>query len=87
MSSSKPDLSLKSPRILCLHGGGVTGEAFRLQARALIAKLQPTFRLVFADGPFFCDPGTPYPLLPTVPSPPLLFYTHVIGRVSADDGV
>lgn len=29
----------------------------RLQARALIAKLSPTFRLVFADGPFLCDPG------------------------------
>ncbi|KIW04141.1 uncharacterized protein PV09_04949 [Verruconis gallopava] len=57
MSSSKPDDSLASPRILCLHGGGVTGEAFKLQSRALIAKLQPTFRLVFADGPFFCDAG------------------------------
>lgn len=44
------------PRILCLHGGGVTGEVFRLQARSLIKAL-PDFRLVFADGPFFCDPG------------------------------
>ena len=44
------------PRILCLHGGGVTGDVFKAQARALI-KYLPDFRLVFADGPFFCDPG------------------------------
>ncbi len=44
------------PLVLCLHGGGVTGEVFRLQARSLIRFL-PAFRLVFADGPFFCDPG------------------------------
>lgn len=47
---------LHHPRILCLHGGGVTAEIFRLQSRALIAHL-PAFRLVFADGPFFCNPG------------------------------
>ncbi|OCK77112.1 hypothetical protein K432DRAFT_395885 [Lepidopterella palustris CBS 459.81] len=34
------------PRILCLHGGGVNAEIFRI-----------TFRLVSADGPFYCDPG------------------------------
>lgn len=45
------------PRILCLHGGGVTGEIFRLQSRALIAALSPYFRLVYADGPFFCPAG------------------------------
>ncbi|KAF2857928.1 hypothetical protein K470DRAFT_260353 [Piedraia hortae CBS 480.64] len=44
------------PRILCLHGGGVTGEIFSKQARTLIKNL-PDFRLVFADGPFFCDAG------------------------------
>ena len=49
-----PDLSL--PRILCLHGGGVTGEIFALQARNLIKAL-PGFRLVFADGPFYCAAG------------------------------
>ncbi|THY60769.1 hypothetical protein D6C98_02226 [Aureobasidium pullulans] len=48
------DLSL--PRILCLHGGGVTAEIFQLQARSLIKAL-PTFRLIFADGPFYCPPG------------------------------
>ncbi|EMC99631.1 hypothetical protein BAUCODRAFT_145028 [Baudoinia panamericana UAMH 10762] len=47
---------LDAPRILCLHGGGVTGEIFRMQARSLIRDL-PDFRLVFADGPFFCDAG------------------------------
>jgi predicted esterase len=44
------------PRILCLHGGGVTGDVFRMQARSLI-KYLPDFRLVFADGPFYCNPG------------------------------
>ena len=48
--------NLALPRILCLHGGGVTGEVFRAQARSLIKNL-PDFRLVFADGPFYCDPG------------------------------
>lgn len=49
--------SLHLPRILCLHGGGVTAEIFRLQSRALIALLSPHFRLVFADGPFYCPAG------------------------------
>ncbi|KAK3073507.1 hypothetical protein LTR53_004846 [Teratosphaeriaceae sp. CCFEE 6253] len=41
------DLTL--PRILCLHGGGVTAEIFRLQSRSLI-KYLPAFRLDY--GPF-----------------------------------
>lgn len=53
--SAADDQTLHLPRILCLHGGGVTGEIFRLQARSIIRDL-PSFRLVFADGPFFCDP-------------------------------
>ncbi|GAB7361290.1 hypothetical protein MBLNU230_g1350t1 [Neophaeotheca triangularis] len=53
-NASPEDLSL--PRILCLHGGGVNKETFRAQARSIIKAL-PDFRLVFADGPFFCDPG------------------------------
>lgn len=57
MTSTTPDPTLNLPRILCLHGGGVTGEAFKLQSRAIIARLKTTFRLVFADGPFLCDPG------------------------------
>ncbi|EON64279.1 hypothetical protein W97_03510 [Coniosporium apollinis CBS 100218] len=56
-NGTTPDPTLHSPRLLCLHGGGVTGDIFRAQSRALISRLSPTFRLVFADGPFFCDPG------------------------------
>jgi len=52
----QPADTLSLPRILCLHGGGVTGDVFRAQARSLIRYL-PSFRLVFADGPFFCDAG------------------------------
>jgi pimeloyl-ACP methyl ester carboxylesterase len=57
MAPEPSDPTLHLPRILCLHGGGVTAEAFRLQSRALITRLKSTFRLVFADGPFLCDPG------------------------------
>lgn len=45
------------PRLLCLHGGGVTAEIFFLQLRVLRSVLSPHFRLVCADGPFFCAPG------------------------------
>jgi predicted esterase len=48
---------LDAPRILCLHGGGVNAEIFEAQARALIRALAPHFRLVFADGPWFCEAG------------------------------
>lgn len=51
-----PDPTLHHPRILCLHGGGVNRDVFRAQARSLIKAL-PSFRLVFADGPFYCAPG------------------------------
>lgn len=51
------DSSLALPRILCLHGGGVTGDVFRLQARALIQAFKSRFRFVFVDAPFLCDAG------------------------------
>ena len=51
MHASGPDTSGR-PRILCLHGGGVSAQIFRLQARKLVEVLSPYFRLVFADGPF-----------------------------------
>ncbi|KAF2088123.1 hypothetical protein K490DRAFT_40487 [Saccharata proteae CBS 121410] len=56
-TAATADATLHLPRILCLHGGGVTAEIFALQSRALIAHLRPSFRLVFADGPFLCAPG------------------------------
>ncbi|KAF2155147.1 hypothetical protein K461DRAFT_266452 [Myriangium duriaei CBS 260.36] len=55
MPSDNPTLAL--PRILCLHGGGVTAEIFALQARVLTSTLSSHFRFVFADGPYFCDAG------------------------------
>lgn len=51
-----PEQTLHLPRILCLHGGGVNADVFRMQARSLMRAL-PDFRLVFADGPFFCEAG------------------------------
>lgn len=53
--SANPDTK-SLPRILCLHGGGVNGTIFEFQARSLIPHLQQSFRLVWADGPFLCDP-------------------------------
>ncbi|KAF1842718.1 uncharacterized protein K460DRAFT_367678 [Cucurbitaria berberidis CBS 394.84] len=44
------------PRILCLHGGGVNAAIFKAQSRSLIRHLQHSFRLVWVDAPFFCDP-------------------------------
>lgn len=46
--------TLALPRILCLHGGGVNADIFRLQMRAIISRLSRQFRFVFADGPFIC---------------------------------
>ena len=43
------------PRILCLHGGGVNAAIYKAQSRCLIPHLQQSFRLVWADAPFFCD--------------------------------
>ncbi|KAF2789928.1 hypothetical protein K505DRAFT_327915 [Melanomma pulvis-pyrius CBS 109.77] len=44
------------PRLLCLHGGGVNATIFEAQSRSLIRHLQHSFRLVWVDAPFFCDP-------------------------------
>jgi predicted esterase len=44
------------PRILCLHGGGVNATIFEVQSRNLVRHLQHSFRLVWADAPFYCDP-------------------------------
>lgn len=44
------------PRLLCLHGGGVNAAIFETQSRSLVRHLQHSFRLVWADGPFYCDP-------------------------------
>lgn len=64
MSTDPPPTSvtlgdLHLPRILCLHGGGVNAEAFRLQCRGLFRSLNGTFRFVFPDAPYLspADPG------------------------------
>ena len=52
----KEDTTLHLPRILCLHGGGTNGVVFRMQCRALLNYLKDSFRLVFVDAPFPCEP-------------------------------
>ncbi|KAL7794323.1 serine hydrolase FSH [Trichoderma ceciliae] len=42
--------SLRLPRILCLHGAGVNAQVFRIQCRAIIARLKDQFRFVFAEA-------------------------------------
>lgn len=59
-TSSKDAASLALPRILCLHGGGVSAEIFQTQCRGIISRLASTFRLVFVDGPF---PSEPHPAI------------------------
>ncbi len=57
MSSSPAPEDLTLPRILCLHGGGVTGAIFKAQFRSFLRALGDHFRFVFVDAPFFCDEG------------------------------
>lgn len=45
----------QKPRILCLHGGGVSAHIFGLQCRCFIKSLEPYFHLVFADGPYLSE--------------------------------
>jgi predicted esterase len=58
-SSTVASGDLDLPRILCLHGGGVNAEAFRLQCRGLLRGLGDKFRFVFPDAPYLspADPG------------------------------
>jgi pimeloyl-ACP methyl ester carboxylesterase len=49
---------LRLPRILCLHGGGVNAEIFRLQCRGLFRALNGTFRFVFPNAPYM-SPAAP----------------------------
>lgn len=53
--ATAPDSS-HLPRILCIHGGGVNAAIYKAQSRSLIRHLQHSFRLVWIDGPFYCDP-------------------------------
>ena len=43
------------PRILCLHGGGVSAKIFERQMRYFIKSLANDFRLVFVDGPWLSE--------------------------------
>lgn len=48
MSGRASNLAL--PRLLCLHGASVNAEIFRIQCRAIIARLEKKFRFVFVDA-------------------------------------
>lgn len=47
-------------RFLCLHGFGSSGAILEMQMSNLQRELDPTFELVFVDGPFESErgPGT-----------------------------
>ncbi|KAL3417759.1 citrinin biosynthesis oxidoreductase [Phlyctema vagabunda] len=55
-SKKKEDTTLHLPRILCLHGGGTNAIVFRMQCRVVTHHLRDSFRFVFVDAPFPCDP-------------------------------
>ncbi|RDH28523.1 serine hydrolase-domain-containing protein [Aspergillus welwitschiae] len=62
MSSTIPKLNksyhnIHHPRILCLHGGGTNAKIMKIQCRALRAKLEASFRLVYVEGPFVTHAG------------------------------
>lgn len=45
------------PRILCLHGGGTSGEIFQFQTRYIQKAMENVYEFVFVDAPFESDPG------------------------------
>lgn len=49
--------TLHLPRILCLHGGGTNTRIFKTQCRVIARKLEPYFRLAYAEAPFESGPG------------------------------
>nr|UPX44676.1 hypothetical protein FAC6B23_10 [Penicillium fuscum]UXX61833.1 hypothetical protein FAC4N16_06 [Penicillium fuscum] len=49
--------TLHLPRILCLHGGGTNTRIFKTQCRVVSRKLEPYFRLAYAEAPFDSGPG------------------------------
>ncbi|KAM5436780.1 hypothetical protein McanMca71_001894 [Microsporum canis] len=61
-------------RILCLHGVGSSGAVLEAQMANLQRELDPSFELVFVDGPFECERG---PGVPEYISGP--FYSHTQG--------
>jgi hypothetical protein len=50
-------MSKPLPRILCLHGGGVSGQIFRIQTARLRNALRDHFTFFFVDAPFPAEPG------------------------------
>ncbi|KAI0468163.1 serine hydrolase FSH [Xylaria cf. heliscus] len=51
------DATLSHPRLLCLHGGGTNARIFRAQCRVLERRLEPHFRLAYAEAPYASAPG------------------------------
>ncbi|KAI3391680.1 hypothetical protein diail_6959 [Diaporthe ilicicola] len=61
-------------KILCLHGVGSSGDILEQQMANLRRELDPSFELVFVDGPFECERGPGVPEYRTGP-----FYSHTDG--------
>ncbi|KAH8690348.1 DUF341 domain-containing protein [Phaeosphaeriaceae sp. PMI808] len=61
-------------KILCLHGVGSSGAHLEAQMANLRRELDPSFELVFVDGPFECERG---PGVPEYQSDP--FFSHTEG--------
>ncbi|KAJ5128606.1 hypothetical protein N7448_002322 [Penicillium atrosanguineum] len=66
-------------RILCLHGVGSSGAILEKQMSNLRRELDPSFELVFVDGPFECERGPGVSEYQTGP-----YFSHTQGYSPAD---
>ncbi|CEL10308.1 hypothetical protein ASPCAL13429 [Aspergillus calidoustus] len=66
-------------RILCLHGAGSSGAILERQMSNLRRELDPSFELVFVDGPFECGRGPGVSQYQTGP-----FFSHTQGYSPAN---
>ncbi|KAI4255609.1 MAG: hypothetical protein LQ352_002497 [Teloschistes flavicans] len=66
-------------KILCLHGVGSSGAILEMQMANFRRELDPSYELVFVDGPFECERGPGVPEYRTGP-----FFSHTQGYSPVD---
>ncbi|KAL8758335.1 MAG: hypothetical protein Q9184_003956 [Pyrenodesmia sp. 2 TL-2023] len=66
-------------KILCLHGVGSSGAILETQMANFRRELDPSYELVFVDGPFECERGPGVPEYRTGP-----FFSHTQGYSPVD---
>ncbi|KAL9014611.1 MAG: hypothetical protein Q9173_000740 [Seirophora scorigena] len=66
-------------KVLCLHGVGSSGAILETQMANFRRELDPSYELVFVDGPFECERGPGVPKYRTGP-----FFSHTQGYSPVD---